>query len=635
MTRSDPCRRHFSRCHFAIRCAAGLAFALAVVWAGSAAAEPVAAFKQSRVKLSASPVLFEPRAEQAPLLKWSETRRMLDGIAAQGPRYAAIGAELNRKGLIDSVVYPFSGFDAVSPFALFRNGQTMPRRVLMIDDSALGGPKQIEELFYHKREKGWYFRYLIRRDYSGAHFVTSKRGLGAKLLWELERLGAEKIEIEYLDRNGNALSRAQVSALDKPTRRERHGAARIRFQLGGQIREIVYVQHRIGKGKLPPLVEQFIAPGFDALLDKASGGAAIKHHKLMARLFAKLDRHHGLFASDDAQWREAVNLGLVSLGKARSPSQRFGYASVDPKREAKVPKNGVFRPRDDGLSDPARLAIGLKWLAQPFADAADGKHRARQRQRAIDDILGLLNGETLDIVARRARELGVPWPAGVPRTEGDVVSWMVERLDVERSGKINKAIFNRGLQNFGFGGKSRGSRRIARRVFGILLDKATRGRTLPPELFVGPYFDGLTESSFRKPAPSLPLSEVLRWHDRIDRAEQSATTARAKMRVGALREALQSPLGMAVDEALKKSWLFRSRLAKWHGQPEPKRPDFDPVMENTSLSELREIGRPLARQLAKNYAAWREMRAARRRGEQPPAQSKQARRRNKRRSTKR
>lgn len=267
------------------------------------------------------------------------------GEKEEASYFKAGARQVNQRGEIKRVVYPMSGSDVAAAFRAFSHGKTMPEELLLIDKQIIGRPKQIAEVYQSPRAKRSAFNYLANRWQSGASggpAAVSNRSLklyrpgvlGAELLWKLETLGAQSIEVTYLATDGRTLTKLSKRSAPK--------AALITFSLDGRQHRVTYVQHDLTLPKLPKLVRSFLAGGVDALFMKGTGTfdtvknaklppsgyrtfASLPHVVFGKQAIGALNPRHGLMLTDFWRWGLVADLGLLPLKRRKAYPVDIGY----------------------------------------------------------------------------------------------------------------------------------------------------------------------------------------------------------------------------------------------------------------------------------------------------------------------
>jgi hypothetical protein len=289
----------------------------------------------------------------SPLLPVDSQKLVDEAIAGHAQRYQEFGRALNQKGKIETVLYAFGGADPRSAFRLFQGPQGMPKEVWIVDSVAVGTPKQISKSYNDQALKQQHFEKLTSKysknvlDYQHVDVPTKGMGLGANILWELQEHHAQNIRISYKDADtGQPLNAKQIQKRADAAAHDGRVAVEFVYEIAdrGQIKEqkVVYVQHAFaspaaGARPLPGMLSKFIAHGYDAFMEKASGPAMRYSPQLYPALRELLEglRPGGPMVTDNpGPWQILAKHQLAPLRRANLRQDRlpawikggFGYS---------------------------------------------------------------------------------------------------------------------------------------------------------------------------------------------------------------------------------------------------------------------------------------------------------------------
>jgi hypothetical protein len=226
------------------------------------------------------------------------------------------------------------GGDVSSIFAMFDGPRGGLDSLMIVDAKPFGAPREITTLARNQKLKNRYYEDMEHKTYADMDALNHEGAIGATILWELEKMSARNIKIEYLDAGGVAQAphtadrTAQLRALLRSDVRgpmpEQVAAdtdiVSISFTSHGRARHLYYVQHDVRDPHEPAVLARYLDAGIDAYVDKAPMGvlgrfgAGARNRALMA-----LNRTHGVAISSDER------LG-PDMHRRPPVETKFGYA---------------------------------------------------------------------------------------------------------------------------------------------------------------------------------------------------------------------------------------------------------------------------------------------------------------------
>ena len=265
---------------------------------------------------------------------------------------------LNPDGTLRRVLYPMGLVDVASAFRLFEGPRGGASHVLIVDGglAKLGTPDTIRAARRSVERRDAHLAKMAERDYLHNGLPHDEDAAGARIHWDLERMGADQI--------------AMVPGSD--------GSTELTFRWRGQPRRVTLVPAWLDDRDLPPAVGRFLADGVDAIYEKASGPSLLAEPELMRFVqtaVRRLDRRHGVVVTDDPTWADAAELGLVPLAARGTLPRRFGYLLFRAEmpldkgeRRGTIPMNPILVRERGGARD--RLRAGRKALEARAVQAA-------------------------------------------------------------------------------------------------------------------------------------------------------------------------------------------------------------------------------------------------------------------------
>lgn len=235
------------------------------------------------------------------------------------PRFLKQGwaARLNPAGRVARVFYPLAGADVTSAFAMFDGPHGGPDELLLTDRAPFGSPRRVAAQHGDAAAKASFYRDKGQHAYSWLGKIDAlgrDGGLGAAVLWELEALGADDVQLEYLSAAGAPGAWREAG----------RDVVRVRFAIDGRARTLLYVQHDVTRPHVPRVITSFLDRGIDAYFEKAAYGPYLGdgYLALRARAIGGLRGRDGIYVSDHG-FSEAAREGLVPAGKIPA----YGHAN--------------------------------------------------------------------------------------------------------------------------------------------------------------------------------------------------------------------------------------------------------------------------------------------------------------------
>lgn len=321
-------------------------------------------------------------------------------VLAQRDRdHAANAAALNPEGRLRRVLYPMGLVDVEAAFKLFEGPRGGAAHVMIVDGglARLGTPDQIRAAHGSADRRAAHLAKVVERDYLHNGLPFDEEAAGARLLWDLERMGADRV----------AMTPGES------------GATELSFRWRGRARRVTLVPAWLDDQALPPAVGRFLAAGVDAIFEKASGPSLMTEPELarfVQTAVRRLDRDHGVVVTDDPTWADAAELGLVPLATRGTLPRRFGYLAYRAQHASEhhepreIAMNPVLAPARGATR--AHLRAGRRALEARAATAAEAP--AADAIAALGAIANLRapgglgrDRVVLDLVDQAARAHGV------------------------------------------------------------------------------------------------------------------------------------------------------------------------------------------------------------------------------------